>query len=193
MKTVLITLLIIVIGIAGILAYYGAFTKVEIKEQTIENTYFVYGVYIGEYSKVKEPMDKLYNKLLNEEKLQTTKGLGIYYDNPKNVESSKLRTVYGCVVDTKDVNRLEALKTKGYHVGLLRKSKAVVADFPFNGQLSIIIGIFRAYPELDKYQKANSIPGKPIIEIYDMPNKKITYIVPYEIPDDELLGLLKVN
>jgi len=191
MKIALIALLVILIGVAGIFAYYGAFAKIEVKTQTIEDTYFVYGVHIGEYSKVKEPMDKLYNKLLNEEKLQTTKGLGIYYDNPQNVESSKLRTVYGCVVDTKDIGRIETLKTKGYKVGLIKKSKVVTAEFPFNGQLSIIMGIFRVYPELDKYQKANTIPGKPIIELYDMPNKKITYIVPYEIPDDELMGLLK--
>ncbi len=191
MKIALIALLIIFLGIAGILAYYGAFAKIDVKTQAIEDTYFVYGIHIGEYNKVKEPMDKLYNKLLFDEKLQTTKGLGIYYDDPKKVESSKLRTVYGCVVDAKDLNRLEELKKKGYKVGLLKKSKAVVAEFPFNGPLSIIMGIFRVYPELGKYQAANSIPGKPIIELYDMPNKKITYIVPYEIPDDELMGLLK--
>lgn len=191
MKIALIALLIILLGIAGILAYYGAFTKIEVKEQAIDDTYFVYGVHIGEYRKVKEPMDKLYNTLIFDEKLQTTKGLGIYYDDPKKVESSKLRTVYGCVVDAKDVGKLEALKTKGYKVGLIKKSKAVVAEFPFNGPLSIIMGIFRVYPELGKYQAANSIPGKPIIELYDMSNKKITYIVPYEIPDDELMALLK--
>jgi hypothetical protein len=41
--------------------------------------------------------------------------------------------------------------------------------------MSILVGLMKVYPALEKYTKENGYAGGAIMEIYDVPNKKIIY------------------
>ena len=120
-------------------------------------------------------MDKIYHSLLNDEKIVTYKGFGIYYDNPQKVEKAKLRSDIGCILEDKDSLKIAELSTK-YNIKTCTQGKYIVAEFPYKAQISIIIGIMRVYPALAKHiQKNGYNENSPIMEIYDIPNKKIVY------------------
>ena len=60
----------------------------------------------GDYRQSGELMDKIYYSLLNDYKIETYKGYGKYFDNPKKTEKSNLRSEAGCVVETADLGKI---------------------------------------------------------------------------------------
>ncbi len=84
MKTILISIHILIAFILIIYTYYGGFKKMEfvISEQGGET--LVYENLTGDYKQSPVIMDKVYYSLLNNDKIETYKGFGIYYDNPQN-------------------------------------------------------------------------------------------------------------
>ncbi|MCL2028343.1 MAG: hypothetical protein FWG79_07645 [Bacteroidales bacterium] len=174
MKIVLIILAVLVMLFVVVYAYYGGFKKVSFRIEHQGGETFVYENVIGDYSQAGKVSDKVYYTLLNDEKIETTKGIGIFYDNPQKVAKDKLRSEIGCVVENLDSVTLEKLAEK-YHVKTLPQSEFVVTEFPFKGKLSVLFGIMRVYPALDRFSKEQGYVESPITEIYDIPNKKIIY------------------
>jgi preprotein translocase subunit SecF len=174
MKVVLIILAILVVLFIAIYAYYGGFKKISFKLEIQGGETIVYENLTGDYSQSPKVSDRIYYSLLNEDKVETTKGIGIYYDNPKKVAKEKLRSEIGCIIENADSVTLAKLAEK-YQVKTLPESEFVVAEFPFKGKLSVLFGIMKVYPALDKFCKEQGYVESPITEIYDVPNKKITY------------------
>ena len=174
MKVVLIIIAVLVVLFIVIYAYYGGFTKVSFKIENQGGETIVYENFTGDYSQTTKVGDKVYYALLNDEKIETTKGIGIYYDNPKKVEKEKLRAESGCIVENVDSATIARLAEK-YKVKTLPQREFVVAEFPFKGKLSVLFGIMKVYPALEKFSKAHGYAESPITEIYDVPNKKIIY------------------
>ena len=166
--TVLVSLLVIVY------LYYGGFRTIKFTEEEQGGETLVYEEMIGDYGQSPIVQMKIYEALLNE-KIETTKGFGIYYDNPKKVERSEMRSDVGCIAEGLDSTAIAQLAEK-YNVKILPKSKCIVTEFPNKGMLSIFIGIIKVYPALETYCKRNGLEdNSPIMEIYDVPNKKIIY------------------
>lgn len=153
----------------------GLFASVKITEKDAGPYLLVYKKHLGEYKNVGPVMDSVYYDLKNNYSIETTKGFGIYYDDPKKVSKENLRSIVGCIVETKNADELGDLKNR-YGVNVYPVSKSVVAEFPYNGKLSIIIGLFKAYPKINSYISAKQYIPTPILELYDQPNKKILYI-----------------
>lgn len=174
MKIVLTILVVVIVLIVVVYAYYGGFTSVkfEIKEQGGE--VLVYEHVVGDYSQAGEVSDRVYQTLLHEENIATTKGFGIFLDDPKSVEKSKLRSEIGCIVDAADEALVARLSEK-YNVKVFPKAKYASTEFPMKGKLSIFVGIMKVYPVLDKFCKEHNISGGAVMEIYDVPNKKTIY------------------
>ncbi len=128
----------------------------------------------GDYSQTPALQDKIYNALLKDENIATTKGFGIYYDDPKKVEKAKLRSEVGCIVEGLDSTAVATLSAK-YKVKTLPVTNCLVTEFPFKGKMSVLIGLLKVYPALEKYGKEHPMGDAPMMEIYDIPNKKITY------------------
>jgi hypothetical protein len=191
MKIFLIVLaLILALGI-GTAAYFGAFTKVTVTEKTMPAMTIVYAKHIGDYSKIKPVMDSVYLALLKKEKIGASRGFGLYYDSPRDVVQSKLRSLGGCILDAQDEQKADSLKQKGYKVAVLAQTKALYAQFPFKGPLSIIFGIIKVYPAMMKYQNGKKITPCPVMVIYNITRKKIEYVMGYEITMTSYLELLK--
>jgi hypothetical protein len=168
---VIVALLVIIILIY---THFGGFAKINIRIEKQGGETLVYENMTGAYSQATKVTMKVYDDLLNNDKIETTKGFGIYYDNPKNVEQSKLRSEIGCIVEDIDNNRVEQLKQR-YQVKILPDSECIVAEFPFKGGISIMLGLLKVYPALNKYIQAYHYTDGPIMEIYDVPNKVIVY------------------
>jgi hypothetical protein len=175
MKLIFLILGLLILGLLSYLLYLGAFRSinVEIKEQGGET--IVYEEMTGDYSQSAKLMDEIYDDLLVKENIETYKGFGIYYDNPKKVETAQLRSEVGCILEPKNLKSVESLSKK-YNVKTFPIQDYLTAEIPFKGKWSIFVGIFRVYPQFDKYAIENKLDKEgEVIEIYDVPNKKIYY------------------
>jgi len=154
--------------------FYGAFAKVVVEEKQTDAFWMVYTPFTGPYNKVGPVMQELDKDLRATYSITSTRGFGLYYDDPKQAPAEKCRSIVGNILEPGDMPKIEELKKK-YFVREYPAAKSVVAEFPFKGLPSIIIGISRVYPKLGEYMMQNNLPGCPMFEIYDIPGKKITY------------------
>ena len=162
--------LILVLGIAN----YGGFTKIKVYEQEVGSEKLVYVSLRGSYSNTSAAINDLEYKL-KKEGVETFKGVGIYYDNPRFVKEGSLRSDVGCVLESTDTSKVFWLRAK-FSIMSLPKRKYISVEFPFKGSPSIMLGVLRVYPALNKYVKDNGYSEKgPIMEIYDRLNHKIIY------------------
>ena len=106
--------------------------------------------------------------------LDTEKGLEIYYGDPKKDHVEDLSADVGVILKPEDFPRIARLKRK-FKVKKIAKTRAIVGEFPFKNQISIIIGIRKGFPALNAYKKANKIRTGPPMVIYDVPNKKMVF------------------
>ena len=135
-------------------------------------------------------MNNLYNDLKDNYELETTKGFGLYYDNPREVDKDKLRSIVGCIVEGKSVKDLKVVSEK-YGVKEYPASQSVYTEFPFKGKMSILVGVFRVYPKLTAYIKEKGYANTPMMELYDQPNGKIEYISSVNLPSTFFDSLIK--
>jgi len=193
MKSIGIIAIIIVLLVIVALAYlsqYGLFSTVKITEKKVGPYLLVYKKHIGDYKNVGTVMDKLFYDLKDNYSITTTKGFGLYYDKPQDVAKEKLRSIVGCIVEGKSVEDLKNIGSK-YGIKEYPSSKSVVAEFPYKGKISIILGIFKVYPKLSAYIGKYKYPATPIMELYDHPNEKIEYISSGDLSKETFESFLK--
>ncbi|MFC1489662.1 GyrI-like domain-containing protein [Candidatus Latescibacterota bacterium] len=193
MNLALIILLIalgFVFVLTAVLARYGLFVSVKISEQEVGPYVLVCENHVGPYQNTGPIMDKIYYDLKDNFRLETTKGFGIYYDNPREVAKDELRSIAGCIVETKSLDETKQIIDK-YKIMEFPASKSVVTEFPFKGKLSVFVGIFKVYPKLAAFAAERSYAQKPIMEMYDMPNAKIVYISSVHLDDEVFDSFLK--
>ena len=175
MKWILVAIIVIIALIVVTYAYYGGFKKVNFQTSKQGGEMLVYEEVTGDYKQSGPVMDKVYYSLLNEDKIETFKGFGIYYDNPQKVETSKLRSEVGCILENSDTARITELTAK-YKVKTYPKQSYLTTEFPYKGKLSVLVGVMRVYPAMNKYITEQGMSEKgAVMEIYDIPNKKILY------------------
>lgn len=175
-KTFVAIIIVLFVAVFGFYAYYGGLNDITFKTENQGGETVAYESVTGDYSQTPVYTDKIYNSLLNEDKIETTRGFGIFYDNPKDVDTDKLRSEVGCIIDTTLDSIQTAQLSKKYNIKTLPQSKYIVAEFPYKGSASIMVGIFKVYPALENYSKENNITTTgPVTEIYDVPNMKIVY------------------
>jgi len=131
MKTVVV-ILGILIGIAvAIFSFYGLFAPVNIQEKEIGPYVFVMKKNVGAYKDVGPIMDELYRDL-KEADIVTSRGLGIYYDDPKVTPENKTRSVIGRILDGVDPTKVIELEKK-YPIGELPQPITLLWNFPLKG------------------------------------------------------------
>ena len=175
MKIALIVLAVLITVIVAFYTYYGGFKKISISISESGGEVLIYEKIQGDYKQSGIVMDKIYNSLLKEDKIETFKGFGIYYDNPQKVEKKKLRSEAGCILEEKDIDKLSALEKK-YTIRIFPKGKYIITEFPYKGKISIFFSIMKVYPALTNFSMKNGyVEDSAVMEIYDIPNNKIIY------------------
>jgi len=177
--------LLAIIGVVAavvvlVLAYYGLFAPVVFVEKEMGPYVLVYEKHIGEYKQTARIIERVDNKLLGEEGVFAGKGFGLFYDNPKGVETANLRRIAGCIVENLPDDKIKRLRDN-FLVAEFPEAQCVVAELPYKGYVSIILGTLRVYPKLAEYMQAHQYAMVPVMEIYDKPNRKIFYVVAYTI------------
>ncbi len=191
----LIASLILALFLAGFLylAWCGLFTKITVEEREAGPFLLIYKKHTGDYKNIGPVMDEVYHTLRDEYQLETTRGFGLYYDNPQENEKSQLRSLGGCMVDgqtPEEFNRQYPGVTESFGVALFPASQNVMAVHPYKGKASIILGVMRVYPRLQAWMKKYQRRSVPMMEIYDTPNRTITYLAAVGVPDSIYENLL---
>lgn len=179
LKIILIAVAIVVVLILSFLMYYGAFHKVTVVTATFDECWFVYKACKGPYAQTAKVSDSIYYVLLNNDRIETYKGMCIFYDNPKETEPEQCRSLIGCVLEAKDLSTISNLQEK-YQVRKLEKGTAFSTTFPYKGKLSVILGVMKVYPTLFTFMKDKGRANEPIIELCDVPQKTFFYYTGFD-------------
>lgn len=184
MKPLKLIATLIILTIALILfamIRYGWFHTVKISEETVPAMTAMTIAHTGPYQNVAPVMGKLYDELKSAG-VSGTRGVGIYFDSPETVAPEKCRSLVGQTVTAKDLPKLKKFSGK-YQTTEIPQLKGKVVHFPYRGQLSIIFAVTKVYPELKK-ACGDSI-STAILEIYDIPNNEILFVVPQNISREQ--------
>lgn len=178
--------LIIIGGIAGIfsvavlvfLGSMGMFGKLAVAEKEMGPYTHVYESFKGPYQETGKIFDKVY-KEVRAMGINSTVGLGVYYDDPSDVAKDELRSDCGLVLPEDAMDKLDQLKEK-FQVNLLEKKPSIVTVFPVKNTMSYMFGPMKAYPALGKYADKNNLKIIKTYEVYDEPNKQIVFVANVE-------------
>ncbi|MGL1893490.1 MAG: hypothetical protein OCD02_17770 [Spirochaetaceae bacterium] len=171
MKVFIIVLCFVLLFVLINFIYYGGLKKIVPKEEISGGETLVYNFMKGDYSQSGTVSDQVYWDLINKLNITTYKGAGIYYDNPQNVSKENLRSDIGCILEDDDKDRIEDIE-KLYKTKVIENKKYLIVEFQYKGKLSVLIGLLKVYPRLNKLKKSDK---QYIMEIWDIPNKKIIY------------------
>jgi len=176
MKIILIGLpLAIILFLVIFYARYGGFRTVAVTVAQTGGETLVYDEIRGEYRQSGGVMDRIYYSLLNDRGIETYKGFGLYYDNPRKVEKENLRSEAGCVLEEKDFEQLPLLKEQ-YRVRDFPVREYITAEFPYRGKMSVMFSLMKVYPALNRFADEKGYETDSfVMEIYDVPGGKISY------------------
>jgi hypothetical protein len=174
---VIIVVVLIIAGITAFLSYIGLFGKVTIEEKEMGPFVLVYEEHKGDYRGTAKIQDDIYNSLLKDYEIETFKGFGIYYDKPGEVPTDELRSIAGCILEESDYDKIDFLEEKEFNIREIPGQDSIVAEFPFKNKFSIFVGIMKVYPKIEDYIKEHNLANNEMMEIYDIPSKKIIYLM----------------
>ncbi len=166
--------LILIFG--SFLSYMGFFVTPVVMEKELGPYTIAYESFTGSYAESGKIFDKVF-KSLKKDGIETTLGLGVYYDDPAKVPANKLRSDCGCVIAEKDLLVFGKVQNK-YKTKIIPKAKRMVAEFPLKNILSYMIGPMKVYPQFLKYAQEKKYKNSTLgIEIYDQKQKKIIFMM----------------
>lgn len=176
-RVIIVILILILFGIWLLLSQLGFFREVIVQEKAMGPYMMVYEKHIGDYQESGVIQKKIYDELISKANIETFKGVGIYYDDPGEVATDKLRSEIGCILEEDDLEKIDMLKDMNFHIKEIASAKYLYAEFPYKNSLSIFMGIIKVYPVLKKYIADNKLTMREMIEIYDIPSRKIIYMM----------------
>jgi len=175
-RAIIYVLIFAIVIIAVFLNYHGIFKKIVIEEKEMGPFVLVYEDHRGAYKNIGPVMDKVYLSLLNEDQIQASRSMGVYYDNPQTTPEADLRSVGGYLIEDNNLEQLPFLEDK-YKVMRIDSGRLMVAEFPYKSKFSIIAGTMLAYPALNKYIAEHKYQPREMMEIYDQASGKIIYLM----------------
>ena len=174
-KIVIIGFVVIVAAFVSFLGYMGMFSKITVTEKEMGSYTYAFESFTGPYSDTGAVFDKV-NAELSAAGIINETGIGVYYDNPATVDPSKLRSDCGSIIAEADAVKVK--KLKDLSVGTLAKTMFMVAEFPVKNSLSYMMGPMKVYSSIAAYMKDKNYKPAPGIEIYEMKNNRILYLMP---------------
>lgn len=176
---ILIIIGIITVIVIGFLAYMGFFATLKIEEKEVGG-YTVAGMeVVGPYSKVGQHISHV-DKKLKALGINSTKGFGIYYDDPKTTPKDQCRSFVGNIIDDVDEDKIKVLELNGLKVDSIPKAKTVVVEFPIKNMMSYMIGPMKVYPVISKHMMDKKYASVMSYEVYDNVEHKIIFAMQYK-------------
>ncbi|XP_046440383.1 testis-expressed protein 264 homolog [Daphnia pulex] len=176
-------LIVFFISVGYFFVYSGLFATIEIRAQRppFTNLRIAYKFARGPYKNAGHLFTEAHSLIPD------LKTIGIYYDDPQQVNPSELRYCVGVILSEgesePDNAHLSTFLEHGFkELVLPAVDHAVLTTFPFNNTVSIFIGVARVYPKLAEYIKESNLCAHPMIEIYE--NDKIVFMSPLSRQDE---------
>jgi len=175
MKILLVILAGLLILLVGLYVYLGGLRKVNASVRYEGGDLLFYVDIKGDYKQSATVMDKVYYALLNDYQIETTKGFGIYYDDPQTTAKEELRSEAGCILEEEHSEHYDDISNR-FKMTSFPEDRYILAEFPYKTKASVMMSVFKVYPALNKYAKLKGwCIDTPVMEIYDLPNHKILY------------------
>ncbi|MBI9099487.1 MAG: hypothetical protein JEY91_13470 [Spirochaetaceae bacterium] len=175
MKILFIMSAILFISLFSFYVYYGGLKRIHPIILLAGGETIAYREVRGDYRQSGPVSNDVYIQLLEKLDLETFRGFGIYYDDPRQVEVNDLRSEVGCIIETKDLNKIDGIK-EFLLVRTVPEKKYLTVEFPYRSPLSSLMGVLKVHPVLKKEAiKENSPFQGSVMEIWDVPGKKIVF------------------
>ena len=188
MDILLIALVTFLTGIGYLLIKNGLLVSVTFDTEDVAAMNLAYKLHVGDYAKSAQSMDAVYRELQQQGVTDVT-AFGLFYDNPQTTSRETLRSLTGCIIkNASDYEQIEHIKKS-----VLPASTSLVATFPYKSSFSIAIGAIKVYSALAKHRMQHGTPEVPVMEIYDMDNRQIIYVVLTGLEKAFLEDLVKVS
>lgn len=169
-KTILTIIAVLIVIVASLLIYGGAF-KTAVAKETQEGGYTLIGIeHLGSYKKIGKTFSD-FKKAIDALQLKDMKYAGVYFDDPQTVAEDSLHSMAAVII----TNSADSAKVASMMVGnkktmihKIARGNAIVVDFPVTDMISMIIATMKAYPALGDYVKTHpqkSVP-KDFYELY---------------------------
>jgi hypothetical protein len=175
-----VRILAVVIAISLIafltLSYYaGLFDKMDITMSEAAGPYnLVFREHKGSYRGVRAALYDVSRYLSEKRSITPRRGFAVYYDNPRKKKQEDLRSIGGYITDS-----LLSDLPAPFIAAVFPRTRSVMGIFPFRSFLSPMTGPMKFYPEMAKIRiKQKCEMAGPVMEIYDVPAKRIVYIAP---------------
>lgn len=203
---VVVTASVAAIAGAGYLAYrWGLWQPVEVAETTVGPVVCIYKDYVGPYHNVGNAITAVRCAVVEHRPFSEGGGrlrnFGCYYDKPRDVPPEKCRASVGVMLwggaqdgmseaDLKKqadtINQEPWVKDNLLKAVVLPASRYAFCDLPFYGQLSLIIGIWRAYSKLEVVCAVAGENGAKVygsLEMYDADECRMHIGFPLNVRD----------
>jgi len=176
MNNIIVALGFLIIVGGFVLAYFGVFNRVSVDIQEAGGGTVIFQDVKGDYRQTGIVMDEIYYELKNAYGVETSRGYGKYYDNPKEVAVGNLRSEAGVFLEKEHQKFLVDLR-KNFDLKTIDHKEYVVAEFPFRNRFSVMFSTMKVYPALEKFCEANELDSNtPVIEITDVGNSRTIYL-----------------
>jgi len=179
----ILLLLVFFISVAYLFVYSGLFSPIEIRTQRppFGSLHVAYKFARGAYKNAGHLFTEAHSLI------PELKTIGVYYDDPQQVNTADLRYCVGVILSegdaTTDESHLKAYLDHGFkEIKFPSVDHSVLTQFPFSNTLSIFIGVARVYPKLAEYIHESKLCAHPMIEIYD--NNNIIFMAPLSRQDE---------
>lgn len=164
---VFVVLLLVLLLVLGVAVHAGFFTDIRVRTSLDPKcvTRVAYKAYRGPYKRASEAFRAIC--ILAPKNTP----FGIYYDPPSKVPAEQCRYIVGCCLSSPPTSSLEArLEAHGYTIHTFPQcSSAIVTEFPFRSQFSLLIAPYRVYHALERHieKSKHVLPSGPFIEVYE--------------------------
>ncbi len=175
---------LILVALFGFLIHAGLFAEVKASEEWTGEYQVVYRPHKGGYHEIGTVIDDIH-AILEAEQIPAGLSFGQYFDDPfeGDTKIGDLRSHVGVMIEQKDASRVSVLEsTHDFKTKIIPQGKYLVAELPFRNELSKVIGPMKVYPKFTERLREMGGEMQFLIEIFDSPNKKLTYLSP--IPGD---------
>ncbi|MDT8447169.1 MAG: hypothetical protein RRB13_09800 [bacterium] len=173
----LVVLLLLSAATWGGYAYLGGYAPVTVTEEEMGPLELVFEVHRGEYGTIYPQVQRVQTRLEGLG-LNGPRTFGLYYDNPELVAEPDLRSLGGGILPWGRTLPMD--QQNRFRHGLLKRQSFLVARHPMRHPLSILIGLRRVYPVLEKARQPIDLAPAGVMEIYDHAQEEILYLLPLD-------------
>lgn len=180
---IIVVLIILVLTLLGFLSYCGLFAPIDIKAEKppFKELQVAYKFCRGSYKNSGALFTEVHSIA------PSLKCIGVYYDDPNEVEPLRLRYLVGVVLNDTDQPAAKEVKEQLEAEGFKTASfpavdHAVTTVFPFRGSVSVMIAMARVYPKLREYIKEKLLCARPMMEIYE--DNRVLFVCPLAKQDE---------